>query len=230
MTELNCSGNKWFRLDVSQCRELTKLFAAGCNLTKVDLSKNKKLREEVQLHVNCLKALQFSAPDLHTLTLFDNEIEGKAMTDIMNSLPVFTVKDDPSIPNRAGFIVFNMENEPEPDKNKCLDTDVRIAREKNWTVFSTDAEGEVLIYEGISTLSTQAALSRSFFVYPNPAVDEIFVRNVEEGREILIFDTVGACVLRAQSTGDITRIAVEQLAPGSYFVCVDGKVETLWMK
>ncbi|WP_143742785.1 leucine-rich repeat domain-containing protein [Porphyromonas crevioricanis] len=83
LTELNCSGNKWFRLDVSQCRELTKLFAAGCNLTKVDLSKNKKLREEVQLHVNCLKALQFSATDLHTLTLFDNEIEGKAMTAVM---------------------------------------------------------------------------------------------------------------------------------------------------
>ena len=104
LTECSCSENQLTVLDVSKNTALTELFCYGNQLTALDLSKNTALT---------------------WLRCYGNQIKGEEITRLVKSLPDRTDKE-------AGeFIVVQ---EPAPEGNRCLKTDVAIAKGKNWIV------------------------------------------------------------------------------------------------
>ena len=144
LTMLFCSNNQLKALDVSPNTALTMLFCSNNQLTALDVSKNTAL-----IGLNCsnnqLTALDVSKNTaLTVLVCFGNQIKGEEMTRLVNSLPV-----------RTGKYVgtFTVVQEPSPEGNICLKSDVAIAKGKNWNTikYKSDTE-EYVPYEGAQPL------------------------------------------------------------------------------
>ena len=131
LTECSCSENQLTVLDVSKNTALTKLFCYGNQLTALDLSKNTALTG---------------------LRCYGNQIKGEEITRLVKSLPDRTDKE-------AGeFIVVQ---EPDPEGNRCLKTDVAIAKGKNWIVqkYNTD-DNQFVAYEGEEPIPYAVTLTK----------------------------------------------------------------------
>lgn len=224
LREINCSGNEWKSMDVRNCTKLERLFAAGCGLRSLDLSSNKQLRE-LHVYVNYLKELTFDSPLLYNVIAFDNEIEEQAMTNLVNSLPYFIVPPgaDDFTPEIAQLVIYRRNNQPDPDKNRCTGEHVQTATERNWKVFSVDMDNNMESYEGNSL---QPGITRpQVLVYPSPATEWVEVTNVEPGTLIFLYDSSGRSVSHTLSEDESTRIFVENLPSGIYYLSVgDGKL------
>ncbi len=226
LRELNCSGNKWMNINVKSCTKLEKLFAAGCNISQIDLSQNTLLRE-VQLHVNYLRELTLHSPKLISVIVFDNEIEGEAMTNLVKSLPQFVPPTSLGALEYGQFVVYRKDNQPEPDKNKCLVSDVRMAMDKDWKVFSVDMNDKMEEYEGIQSNALQSIGSTNPSVYPSPATEWIEVSRVEPGTEIVLYNLSGSIALRCIAEAAPARISVAELPSGVYYVQAGDWVQSL---
>ena len=194
LKKLDCSNNRLTSLNLSDCISLLKLDCSGNNLTSLDASDNTLLQklncsrnqlaslyifnntklEELYSFQNQLTALYVPQSSvLMHIECFGNQIKGDEMTRLMNSLP-----------NRTGqktgeLIVFQ---EPLPEGNRCLKSDVFIAMGKNWKTlkinldkdpWETDNyEGFVPTYykvtlttEGEGTLKTIGAIDLNAVAY-----------------------------------------------------------------
>ena len=137
ITDLSCAIDSLTSLDVSGCPSLTKLNCNRSQLTSLDLSKNSALTE-LDCSENKLTSLDLSpCPNLKSLKCYLNRIRGKAMTQLVESLP-----------NRSGmetstfYLVCYSEDDYE--ENLCYRSDVEGASNKNWTPQKgerTDDEG-----------------------------------------------------------------------------------------
>ena len=165
LTQLICDNNQLTALDVSQNTAL-KWLDCDCNkLTMLDVSKNTALRT-LECYINQLTALdvsqnialtelycyrnQLTALDvskntkLEALRCHGNQIKGKEMTRLVNSLPDRTGK-------RAGK--FTVVQEPAPEGNICLKSDVAIAKGKNWNTLKYKSDTRKYVaYEGANSL------------------------------------------------------------------------------
>ena len=161
LTWLACVENKLAALDVSQNTALTWLDCDNNQLTMLDLSKNTALinldcynNQLTALNVSQNTALiwlecynnQLTALDvskntkLETLNCHGNQIKGKEMTRLVNSLPDRTGKN-------AGK--FTVVQEPAPEGNICLKSDVAIAKGKNWNTLKYKSNTQKYVaYEG----------------------------------------------------------------------------------
>ena len=123
LTQLICDNNQLSALDVSQNIALTELYCYRNQLTALDVSKNTKL-EALRCH--------------------GNQIKGEEMTRLVNSLPDRTGK-------RAGK--FTVVQEPAPEGNICLKSDVAIAKGKNWNTLKYKSDTRKYVaYEGAQSL------------------------------------------------------------------------------
>lgn len=104
LTELKCDNNALTKLDVSGASALSLLMAESNQLTSLYLD-------------NC--------PALERVNFFQNKIKGKAMTAIMNALPVV---------DRNVIFVINTKAPEGTENNVVLTTDVNIALSKGWRV------------------------------------------------------------------------------------------------
>ena len=87
LTSLSCGSNQLTSLDVSHNTKLTSLYCHINQLTSLDLSKNTKLTS-LNCDRNKLTELDVSQnKDLNHLTCYGNQIQGMAMTALVNSLP-----------------------------------------------------------------------------------------------------------------------------------------------
>ena len=165
LTQLICDNNQLTALDVSQNTAL-KWLDCDCNkLTMLDVSKNTALRT-LECYINQLTALdvsqnialtelycyrnQLTALDvskntkLEALRCHGNQIKGKEMTRLVNSLPDRTGK-------RASK--FTVVQEPAPEGNICLKSDVAIAKGKNWNTLKYKSDTRKYVaYEGANSL------------------------------------------------------------------------------
>ncbi len=161
LTKLVCSKNKLTALDVSKNTALTKLYCANNQLTALDVSQNIALTElycdnnqltaldvspnTALIWLNCdknqLTALDVSKnTKLETLRCHGNQIKGEEMTRLVNSLPDRTGKN-------AGK--FTVVQEPAPEGNICLKSDVAIAKGKNWNTLKYKSNTQKYVaYEG----------------------------------------------------------------------------------
>ena len=139
--DFDCCENQITSLDVSNNTALTGLSCYNNPLTALDVSKNTAL-EWLSCNNNQLTALDVSQTRLRGLDCFNNQIKGAEMTRLVNSLPDRTG-------NLSGSFV--VVQEPALEGNICLDSDVAIAKGKNWntkkrnsdTGWKDDYEGEV---------------------------------------------------------------------------------------
>ena len=140
VTELYCSGNQLTTLDVSQNTELTELYCSHNQLTALDVSQNTELTT-LYCYNNQLTALDVSKNTaLTNLDCRGNQIKFEEMTRLVNSLPDRTGKE-------VGR--FGVVQEPAPEGNICLKSDVAIAKSKNWKTqkYKSDTK-EYVAYEG----------------------------------------------------------------------------------
>ena len=105
LTELDCSENKLTSLDLSQTPALTKLDCSENKLTSLDLS---------------------PCPNLKSLKCYLNRIRGKAMTQLVESLP-----NRSRMETSKFYLVCYSEDDYE--ENLCYRSDVECASNKNWT-------------------------------------------------------------------------------------------------
>ena len=140
LEKLYCSDNQLTALDVSKNTALTELFFDGNKLTALDVSQNTALIWLV-CYNNQLTALDVSKNTaLGTLRCHGNQIKGEEMTRLVNSLPDRTGKN-------AGK--FTVVQEPAPDGNICLKSDVAIAKGKNWNTLKYKSNTQKYVaYEG----------------------------------------------------------------------------------
>lgn len=139
---LDCSDNQISRLDLSQSGSLEELYCNSNQLTSLDLSHNVNLKI-----INCT----------------NNQLKGKEMTRMVNSLPMRQPED---------YASLTVVSDTETEGNFCRKSDVAIAKSKNWLVFkfNTDTykeepyEGEeaktfavTLTKEGEGTLTATGA-------------------------------------------------------------------------
>ena len=152
LTGLDCNTNQLTTLDVSKNTALTTLNCFNNQLTTLDVSKNTALTDLLCSH-NQLTALVVSQnTSLTWVTCFSNQIKGEEMTRLVNGLPDRTGK-------KAGeFIVVQ---EPSPEGNRCLKTDVAIAKSKNWNTlkYNTDIH-KTVPYEGEEPIPYAVTLTK----------------------------------------------------------------------
>ena len=160
LTWLDCSYNQLTALDVSKNTALRTLDCSYNQLTALDVSQNTALTS-LDCSYNQLAALDVSKyTELGTLNCRSNQIKGEEMTRLVNSLPDRTGKD-------AGE--FTVVQEPAPEGNICLKSDVAIAKGKNWNTlkYKTDTH-ESIPYEGaelIMSFTTAKAVGEKISLY-----------------------------------------------------------------
>ena len=219
---LDCYNNQLKALDVSKNTALTALGCFDNQLTALDVSKNTALTR-LYCYNNQLKALDVSKnknTKLSILNCSDNQIKGEEMTRLVNSLPDRTGKD-------AGrFIVVQ---EPAPDGNICLQSDVAIAKGKNWNTLKYKSDTKIYVpYEGTEDAqSLKVTLTKEgegMKLYPNPATDYVIVEGVAPASEVTLHGLTGERLYagRADDRGTL-QIDLTPYADGVYLVCVAGE-------
>ena len=172
LTSLNCYNNQLTALDVSQNTALKWLYCYNNQLTALDVSKNTALTE-LNCSTNQLTALdvaqnialtglncshnQLTALDvsqntsLTWVTCSGNQIKGEEMTRLVNSLPDLTGKE-------AGTIVVVQSD---AESNRCLKSDVAIAKSKNWYTLKHKSDPEEYSdYEGEEPIPYAVTLTK----------------------------------------------------------------------
>ena len=142
LTSLQCSNNRLTSLDVSSCTALTKLYCFYNQLTSLDVSGCTALTT-LTCSSNQLTSLGLSdCPQLNFVDCSVNQIKGKAMTQLVASLPTYNSGNE----RESGYfiIVSNLA----PEGNVCSKADVATARAKNWNSFKKVNGGKLLPYEG----------------------------------------------------------------------------------
>ena len=199
LTQLDCDNNQLTILDVSQNTALTWLDCDNNQLTMLDLSKNTALinldcynNQLTALNVSQNTALiwlecynnQLTALDvskntkLETLNCHGNQIKGEEMTRLVNSLPDRTGK-------KAGE--FAVVQEPAPEGNICLKSDVAIAKGKNWNTLKYKSDTRKYVpYEGAQTLKVTLTKEGEGTLTATGAAD---LNAVLEGTELTIVAT-----------------------------------------
>lgn len=125
---LECNGNQLTALDMSGCKALQDLVCSENQLTSLNIANNTNLQ---QLHCSNNKLNTLSLPVnsfmIFSFSCYQNQIKGKAMDALIESLPISN--------NRTFYIIYN-DNDKEG--NKMTTTQVAAAKAKGWTPYYTD--------------------------------------------------------------------------------------------
>ena len=158
LTSLSCPQNSLTKLDVTKCRQLTillthrnqiseldvsectQLKSLGCNdnlLTKLDVSNCPSLYE-LSCQRNQIKELKPAKNgDLTELYCHMNELNGKAMDDLIGSLPT----------QENAFICVVNTDQGDNEHNICTKEHVTAANAKGWTAYQW-INNDWAVYEG----------------------------------------------------------------------------------
>ncbi len=82
-------------------------------------------------------------------------------------------------------------------------------------------------FSKIVTLKSSA--NRTIVIYPNPAKNNLYIRNDLTYRNLVITDLTGKIILKKSISNGLNQIQIYQIPAGSYFITLsDGdKTETL---
>ena len=238
LTRLDCAENQLTALDVSKNIALLRLYCYNNQLTTLDVSKNIALirldcynnqlkaldvsKNIALIRLDCynnqLKALDVSKnSELGTLNCRGNQIKGEEMTRLVNSLPDRTGKE-------AG--TFIVVQEPTPEGNRCLKTDVAIAKSKNWNTqkYNSDTD-ESVAYEGEEPIPYTVTLTKEGegTLTATGAAD---LNAVPEGTELTIEATPAAGYELTALTANGTDI----LATNKFVVTAATEVKATFVK
>ena len=147
---LDCSVNELTNLNVSGCTALRELRCSNNRLTELDVS---------------------GCTALTKLSCYNNRIKGEAMTRLVNSLPDRTGKEE------SGYIFIRTLCES--GCNFCLESDVTIARAKNWQTKDSDGKNYNGMGSEVITFTTAKRVGETIYIYPSQDCD-FFIEGVEK--------------------------------------------------
>ncbi len=124
LQHLNCCGNKLTMLDVSHNKELISIACFSNKLTSLDLSNNKKLKE---------------------LWCMWNQIRGRAMDELVNSLPN-VMRTDTQVEQTSFLIRYSSKNDH--TDNVMTKDQVATARAKGWNPVCLGTNENYTVYLG----------------------------------------------------------------------------------
>ena len=216
LTKLECSYNQLATLDLSHNTALEALYCCCNQLTALDVS-NTALRW-LDCSNNQLTALDLSKNTaLRFLRCYGNQIKGEKMTQLMNSLPDWTSKS-------AGTI--DVVQEPAPEGNRCLKTDVAIAKGKNWIVQKYNTEHYLpFAYEGEEPIPYAVTLAKEGEGTLN-ATGADDLKAVPEGTEL----TIEATPADGYELKALTANGTDILATKKFTVTADTEVKAIFAK
>ena len=181
---LGCSRNPLTSLDVSKNASLRWLYCRNNQLTSLDVSKNTVLIE-LSCSYNQLTSLDVSGcPSLNYLNCSANQIKGKAMTQLVASLPTCTSDYRSYWYNYSGGCFIVVSNSAQ-EENFCSKADVASAREKNWTSLKS-IDGELILYKGESDNPQQPVGSGIIKMTTTRAIGEIIKLGFKANGRVVI--------------------------------------------
>lgn len=113
LQRLECGSNQLTKLDIALCPKLQDLYCQKNQLTQISIENNKAL---------------------WGIQLFGNQIQGKAMTAFIESLP----QGSASVP-----MLYIVDTKDASEQNKCLMADVDKAHERGWAVYDHFGGAEI---------------------------------------------------------------------------------------
>ena len=135
LEHLDCSKNRIASLDLSNATAIKNLTCVENNLTSLDLSQTKQL-DFLDCSANKLTALDLSnLSHLNDVNCAGNQIRGKAMTQLMSSLPA---------PENGGWLTL-VTNSKEDEDNIATKEDVATAITRRWKVIDDQQDD----YKGV---------------------------------------------------------------------------------
>ena len=135
LEHLDCSKNRIASLDLSNATAIKNLTCVENNLTSLDLSQTKQL-DFLDCSANKLTALDLSnLSHLNDVNCAGNQIRGKAMTQLMSSLPA---------PKDGGWLTL-VTNSKEDEDNIATKEDVATAITRRWKVIDDQQDD----YKGV---------------------------------------------------------------------------------
>ena len=184
LTWLLCYNNQLTRLDVSKDTALTKLYCGGNQLTSLDVSKNTALTD-LGCSYNQLTSLDLSTcPQLNYVDCSANQIKGKAMSQLVSSLPTCTSDFKYPLYNYSGGYFIVVSNSAQ-EENFCLKSEVASARTKNWTSLKS-IDGKLIPYKGESDNPQQPVGSGIIKMTTTRAIGETIKLGFKANGEVVI--------------------------------------------
>lgn len=204
---LNVSGCKNLTtLDLSGSNQLSVLYCGKSGLSSLDLSGCTSLREFVG-DANGFTELIFNSSALKEVNISGNNIEGAAMTRLIESLPRTT---------GGRFVVVDQSLSGQ--ENKCTKEHVKLAKDKGWMALDRNIGGsDYLPYEGKDGLALEAVEARSVKVFPTTA-SRTFTIAGASGSAYRIYSLSGQLVRRGVLVDALETVSVADLPAATYVV------------
>lgn len=209
LNDLHCSTNHLEALNLLQTPALLRLVCNDNAIKTLDLSSSSHL-VGFRGENNALTQLNFSScPSIAKVFIQGNEIKEKAMTSLVESLPL---REE----GATGLLVV-VDLKAEKENNVCTDKDVLLATQKHWKVKDSNG-GNSIDYAGKPT-AVERITSQEVTIYPNPARNTLFIEGLEENERVQIFSLEG--VLLSETLTDDEGgccLEVSTLPAGIYMV------------
>ena len=208
LTTLYCHENQLTSLDMSNNTMLTELYCRNNRLTSLDVSKNTALTT-LSCGDNQLTSLDVSKNTaLTTLYCYCNHIKGKAMDELIASLPNVS---------KGEFSVICTQDENE--KNVCTKAQVKVAKEKGWRV--SDHSKEPPSFETANDPDPEYEGSDDEIILDEENFDDANFRealseilNINESEEIT------EEIIEKTTTLDVSEKAISNLAGVEHFTAL----------
>ena len=190
-------------IDVTNLPNLKELNFALNDIRNIDLTENSKL-EMLSCECNLLESLDFSGnPELYYVNCFGNLIKGKAMTDMMESLPLRTKEHFGTLIVRDVTYTQNA--------NICLKSDVSIGLKKYWATFELN-DTDLVQYDGEDPAGIENVSAESNALQYDAASSIVFTATPST---IEIFNTSGVILKKAENA---CELSTADLPTGIYIV------------
>ncbi|MBL7703993.1 MAG: T9SS type A sorting domain-containing protein [Taibaiella sp.] len=125
---------------------------------------------------------------------------------------------DASAPNEnKGFVTYQINAKTGLAAGTQIDNTAHIYFDINPAVVTNTAKSR--IPSGVSIRKTEG--QKAINVYPNPANDKLFVEGLSGFKNVIIVNSLGQEVMQPKTTK--AYLAIDQLAPGVYFLKATGK-------
>ena len=219
---LSCSENNLNNLSFSQCSDISYIDISNNNFSEIDLSANNGLKRLLCENNNLTELDLFNAPQLLLLHAGNNLLE---TIDISTNNDLRYVRLGSN--NLSSLDIRNSENHrissfnAENNANlSCIFVDnVQASYLVNWVIDS--ASHFVANEADCNSLSTlDFSNSLEIVLYPNPATDYLYIKNVEPNTHIEIYSVNGQRVKQLTASPQENGINVSSLGAGLYMVKV----------
>lgn len=210
---LGCNANNLKNLTFKNSKEITKLWCNNNQLTTLDVSGLPQLTL-LYCHVNQLTELNVSCnTELRRFWLFGNQIKGKAMTQLVKSMPDLRGKElkEEKYDKDGAFVV--VENKIKTAQNECSTQDIELLTKKMWTAYDYNGDfPNKIVYAGGPVGIDLITDINQMQITTLP--DGIAVNNAPYNNDIFIYSIDGSLV--AQTNADTQGYAKINLGSKPY--------------